>query len=145
MSGNGLGAFDLSFLQLENENKNTVYSPLSIKHALQMLKEGSNGDSKKQIDSVIDEYKANKYNNSANMSFANAMFIRNSYKYQIKESYTSNLSNKYNAEVILDSFERADNVNSWVNNKTFGLINNLFDDISDYQYILINALAIDIE
>lgn len=145
MSGNGLEAFDLSFLQLENENKNTVYSPLSIKYALQMLKEGSNGDSKKQIDSVIGEYKANKYNNSTNMSFANAMFIRNSYKDQIKESYTSNLSNKYNAEVILDSFERADNVNSWVNNKTFGLINNLFDDISDYQYILINALAIDME
>lgn len=145
MSGNGLEDFDLSFLQLENNNKNSVYSPLSIKYALQMLGEGAKGNSKKQIDSVIGEYKTNKYNNSANMSFANAMFIRNSLKDKIKDTYVSNLSNKYNAEVVLDSFETADNVNSWVNNKTFGLINNLFDDVSDYQYILINALAIDME
>lgn len=145
MTGNGLEDFDLSFLQLENESKNTIYSPLSIKYALEMLKEGAQGDSKTQIDSVIGEYKANKYTNSSNMSFANAIFIRNLYKDKIKETYISNLSNKYNAEVIFDSFETVDNVNSWVNNKTFGLINNLFDNVSENQYILVNALAIDME
>ena len=145
MSGNHLEDFDLSFLKLEQEKKNTVYSPLSIKYALGMLSEGAKGQTKEQIDSVIGEYQARKYNNNSNMSFANAMFIRNSYKDQIKEKYTSNLQNKYSAEVIFDSFETADNVNSWVNNKTFGLIHNLFDSISDYEYILVNALAIDME
>lgn len=145
MSGNQLEDFDLSFLQLENRSENTLYSPLSIKYALEMLSEGSKGETKDQIDSIIGEYKANKYTNSSNMSFANAMFIRNSYKDNIKDTYTSNLSSKYNAEIVYDSFENPNNLNSWVNNKTFGLINNLFDDISQNQYILVNALAIDME
>lgn len=145
MSGNKLEDFDLSFLQLENNSENTLYSPLSIKYALEMLSEGAKGETKTQIDSIIGEYKANKYINSSNMSFANAMFIRNSYKDNIKDTYIHNLSSKYNAEIIYDSFENPNNLNSWVNNKTFGLINNLFDDISQNQYILVNALAIDME
>ena len=34
MSSNGLEEFDLSFLKLENNRKNMLYSPLSIKYAL---------------------------------------------------------------------------------------------------------------
>lgn len=41
MSGNQLEDFDLSFLQLENESENTLYSPLSIKYALEILSEGA--------------------------------------------------------------------------------------------------------
>ena len=92
MSGNKLEDFDLSFLQLENNSENTLYSPLSIKYALEMLSEGAKGETKTQIDSIIGEYKANKYINSSNMSFANAMFIRNSYKDNIKDTYIHNLS-----------------------------------------------------
>lgn len=145
MPSNELSDFDLRFLQLENKNQNMLYSPLSIKYALAMLSEGAKGESKSQIDSIIGKYKSNKYINSSNMSFANAMFIRNSYKEQIKDTYTSSLQNKYNAEVIYDSFENTNNLNSWVNDKTFGLINNLFQDISELEYILVNALAIDME
>lgn len=46
ISGNGLEDFDISFLKMENNNKNMIYSPLSIKYALAMLSEGSNGISK---------------------------------------------------------------------------------------------------
>lgn len=145
MSGNGLEDFDLSFLQLENKTENSLYSPLSIKYALQMLAEGASGNSKAQIDSVIGKYKSNKYVNSQNMSFANAMFINSASKDKIKNTYTSNLVNKYNAEVIFDSFESPNNVNSWVSDKTLGLISNLLDDISNNDYLLVNALAIDME
>lgn len=112
-----------------------------------MLGEGAKGNSKVQIDNIIGEYKANKYTNSSNMSFANAIFVNNLYKDNIKNTYISNLSNKYNAEVIFDSFQTADNVNSWVNNKTLGLINDLVDNasVNDKQYMLINALGIDME
>ena len=41
--------FDYAFLKLENQEKNKIYSPLSIKYALKMLEEGANGDTKKQI------------------------------------------------------------------------------------------------
>ena len=59
---------------------NKLYSPLSIKYALEMLAEGANGESKEQISNIIGTYNAKKYTNSSNMSFANALFIKNSFK-----------------------------------------------------------------
>ena len=145
ISGNGLEDFDMHFLSLENEEKNKVYSPLSIKYALEMLKEGASGDSRDEIDSVVGEYSSKKYTNSENMSFANAMFIRNNFKDSIKKSYTDKISNKYNAEIVYDDFTNAENINNWVSNKTFNLVNNLLDDVSHNDFILVNALAIDME
>ena len=93
ISGNSLENFDLYFLQLENAKKNKVYSPLSIKYALEMLEEGTNGQSKKQISNIIGQYKGKKYINNENMSFANAVFIKESYKDAIKENYVNTLKN----------------------------------------------------
>ena len=143
MSGNSLENFDLYFLKLENEAKNKVYSPLSIKYALEMLKDGSEGETKKQIEAVVGDYKAKSYPNSEHMSFANAMFIKDTFKDEVKSTYIDTLKNKYNAEVILDPFANPDNINSWVSNKTFKLINNLVDSVDGDVFFLINALAID--
>jgi len=145
LSGNSLEKFDLEFLKLENENKNKVYSPLSIKYALQMLNDGTNGESKKQIDAIVGDYKPVKYANNEHMSFANAMFIRNSFASNISEDYKTNLTNKYNAEVINDNFDSAANINNWVSNKTFKLVDGIIDDsvMGDLNFALINALAID--
>ena len=145
MSGNGLEKFDLYFLQLENEEKNKIYSPLSIKYALEMLAEGAEGNTKSQLDAVIGDYVSKSYPNNDHMSFANAMFIRNTFSENIKNTYTENLTNKYNAEVIYDEFESANNINNWVSNKTFKLIQNLVSDdkVKDANFYLVNALAID--
>lgn len=145
IKSNSLEPFDLYFLQLENKKENKIYSPLSIKYALSMLAEGSEGESKKQILDIIYDYKTNKYENNKNISLANALFIKEIYKDKINNNYKTTLIDKYNAEVIIDSFMSPVNINSWVNNKTLGLINNLFDDISEENLILINALAIDME
>lgn len=145
IQGNGIDNFDLKFLQLENAKVNKVYSPLSIKYALLMLEEGANGESKKQLTSVIGDYKPKKYINNENMSFANALFIKNNYKESIKSSYLNNLSSKFNASVIYDSFATPSNLNKWVSDKTFNLINNLFNDVKDEDFILVNALALDME
>lgn len=145
MSGNSLSAFDLSFIKIGEKDKNIIYSPLSIKYALSMLSDGTDGDSKAQIDALVGSYKSKKYTNSSNMSLANALFIQNAFKDDIKESYVNNLKNKYSAEVLYDSFATPTIINKWVNNKTFGLIDNLVDNISDKPFILVNALAIDME
>lgn len=145
ISGNSLEDFDLYFLQLENENKNKVYSPLSIKYALSMLKEGANGETKRQIANIIGEYDVKKYATNDNMSFANALFVKDSFKNSIKSSYADTISNQYSAEVIYDSFKSPNQLNSWISNKTFNLIPNMFTDISDKDFILVNALAIDME
>ena len=131
MTGNTLENFDLSFLKLENDKKNKVYSPISIKYALEMLAEGASGDTKNEIEAVIGDYKSNKYVNSSNMSFANALFIKDDYQDNIKKDYIDLITNKYNAEVIFDSFATPNNLNNWISNKTFHLINDLFDNVSD--------------
>lgn len=147
LKGNSLEDFDLRFLQLENERKNKIYSPLSIKYALAMLNEGTEGESKEQILNLIGDYKPNKYVNSANMSLANALFIRDSYKNSVKESFVNNLKNKYNADVEYDSFTSAKKMNSWISNKTLKLIDNMLDDssVNEVDFALINAVAIDME
>ena len=147
MTGNDLQKFDIEFLKLENNSKNMIYSPLSIKYALQMISEGAKGNSKDQIDAIIGDYKYRKYKNSSNISFANAMFIRDTYKNSIKQEYIDNLKNRYNADVITDSFNNASNINKWVKDKTFNLIDGIEDDasIQNLNFDLVNALAIDME
>ena len=147
LAGNHLQDFDISFLKLENQESNMIYSPLSIKYALEMLKEGANGTSKQQIEAILGDYKPRKYVNNANMSFANAMFINQLYQTKVKDSYTQSLVDKYYAEVIYDSFESSTNINKWVSDKTFGLINNLLPENQqkEKQFYLVNALAIDME
>lgn len=145
ITGNDLVDFDLYFMKEHNTETNKVYSPISIKTALAMLADGAKGDTKDQIVSIIGDYKNTKYTNSSNMSFANAMFINNNYKDSIKSTYIENLKNKYNADVQYDSFTTPDIVNKWVDGKTFGQINNMVDDISQYNFVQVNALAIDME
>lgn len=138
--------FDLSFLKMENKNENVIYSPLSIKYALKMLEEGSNGETKSQISSLIGKYNLTTYTSNANMALANSLFVRDTYRSNIKDSYINTLKTKYNAEVKYDSFKSVDNINSWINNNTLGLIDNMLDDIDEDQtFYLINALGIDMD
>lgn len=145
LSGSAISDFDLFFLQLENEEINKVYSPLSIKYTLAMLQEGANGTTKDQITNIIGNYTPKKYTNSENISIANALFINSNYQDQIKANYINTLKEKYNANVIYDSFQTADNVNKWVKENTFDLIENIALDITEQNFLLINTLGIDME
>lgn len=137
---------DIEFLKLENQMENKIYSPLSIKYALKMLEVGASGNSKLQISNVISDEKITKYNSNSNMSTANALFILESFKENIKKEYIKELTDKFGAEVIFDSFTSKDNVNSWVSKKTLNLIKNLLTEIrEDTRFILVNALGIDME
>lgn len=141
----GLSNFDLSFLKMENQKENLVYSPLSIKYALGMLEEAAEGDAKEEISNILSSYKVKDYTNSKNMSFGNALFVRDTF--DVKKEYKSLLQEKYNADVITDSFESADTINSWISDKTLKLIENLVtdDDVKSLNFALVNALGIDME
>lgn len=145
LSGNDLSDFDLQFLRIEGKEENVVYSPLSIKYALAMLKDGAKGETKKQIEDLIGDYKAKKYTNGKNTSLANAMFIQEDFKAQVLDSYIAGLKQNYNAEVVYDSFRSPDTINGWISNKTLGLIKKVLssEDIEGLNYALVNALAID--
>lgn len=145
IEGDGLSDFDLKFLQIENNGKNLVYSPLSIKYALAMLADGTDGDSNTQITNILGDFRPKSYINSKNRSLANAMFVRDNFKDSILPTYTEDLRKNYNAEVVYDSFASANGINKWVSDKTLGIVNNLTDDttVSHLDFALINALAID--
>lgn len=145
ISGNSIEDFDLSFLKMESKKENKIYSPLSIKYALGMLSEGANNASKEQIANVIGTYNTKKYINSNNLSLANALFIKDTFKSSINESYINTLLNKYDAEVIYDTFKTSDSINNWISNKTFKNIENLVGDVSEANTVLVNALALDME
>lgn len=147
-----LNDFDISILKSKNKtnNDNLVYSPLSIKSALSMLREGANGSTKKEIVSLIGDLTPSKYKDIENtLSFANSLFIRDTYKKFVNEDFIKTLEDNYNSEVFYDSFVNASNINNWVKEKTFNLINNVVSDElvqnDDLEMILINALAIDME
>lgn len=140
--------FNYAFLKLENEKQNKIYSPLSIRYALNMLKEGTTGESKLQISKVIGEpsKEVAKYTSSNNMSFANALFVRDTFKENVKQSYIDTLKSKYEAEINYDPFTTPENINNWISSKTFNLINNLLGEIkSEDNFFLVNALGIDME
>lgn len=146
LKNNQLSNFDIAFLKVENNKQNKIYSPLSIKYTLKMFEEGANGTTKQQISNVLEDYVVTKYTSNKNMSLANALFVRDTFKDSIKQSYVNNLQSKYNAEVIYDSFASAKNVNSWVKNKTLDILPKILDDIDeDQDFLLINALGIDME
>lgn len=144
---NNFSKFDLSFLKFENEKENKIYSPLSIKYAFKMLEEATTGESHGQISSIINAYNLTKYKSNKNMSLANAFFVRDTYKNNIKEDYVNLLKTNYNADVVYDSFSSANKINSWVKENTLELIPELLEDsdLEELDFALINALGIDME
>ncbi len=140
--------FSFEFLKMEEKKENMIYSPLSIKYALSMLKDGANGDTKKQIEKIIGNDSLKKYDNIKDtLSLANAMYIKDSYSKDIKNEYKKLLQKNYNAEIQFDTFDNAKNINQWIENKSFGQIKNMLDDnkIKDIKVFLINTLAMNME
>ncbi len=142
--------FALEFLKLNNKKENVIYSPLSIKYALNMLNEGADGKTKEEIENVITNTTLNKYNNQKNiLSLANSLYIKNTYISNINDEYKNILKDKYQAEIKYDSFINANNINNWISKKTFNLIPEMLKDeqVANPNSILflINALAIDMD
>ncbi len=142
--------FSTEFLRFENKTENMIYSPLSIKYALNMLNEGANGKTKTQITNALGESKLTTYTNIDKiLSLANSVFIRDTYQEYTKPEFTNILKEKYNAELQYDSFKNAKNINKWINDTTFGIISKMVPSsvVSDEntKMILVNALAIDME
>jgi len=118
--------------------------------ALNMLQDGAVNNTYDEINKVIGNKVLPKYENiDENLSLANGIFIKDYVYEYITPEYNNTLQEKYNAEVIEDPFENANNVNKWIEDKTLGKIKNVLSDEmvqnKDNIMILINALAIDME
>ena len=141
-------SFDYDMIHIaNNEESNYLISPFSIAYALSILKEGATNNTKVQIEKVLGNYNLKKVNNFENrIGLANALFIKDEYKNDIKETYINNIKDNYDGEILFDEFKTPDVINNWASEKTNKMINNVIDNIDkDYVLGIMNAIAIDVE
>ena len=139
--------FNLNIFKKTNEKEegNFLISPYSIYSALQMVRDGAEGDTYNQIAKMIGSEKKSPLSNEY-VHIANAMFIKDQYKEAVESSYTNGLKNNYKAELLFDSFDTPAVINNWVKTNTKDMIEKVVDDIDkDFVLGLANAIAIDVK
>ena len=89
-------SFDSKIIQQVNKyyENNYIISPYSINVALNMLKDGTVGTTREEIDSVISDYSA-----VPGLDSANSVFINPIYKNIVLKKYLSTIRKKYNGEI----------------------------------------------
>lgn len=141
------------------EPKNTMISPMSISLALAMVYNGTNGNTKKQMedmlhksgltpDDINQSYKElvaalSSHDPKVELAISNAIFYRNTFS--VKNDFITTNQNYYQAEVAGLDFtkttETLNKVNGWVNTKTKGKIDKIIEQVNpeDIMYLL-NAI-----
>lgn len=139
--------FDYKFLKQIEGNDNTLVSPLSMAYLLSMIQSGTKGSTLNELNIALDNYDLQPMENiDSKISMANSMWINNRYKNDINNTFATALKINYHSEVLYDEFINADNINKWVSEKTYNMINELFpsDSVNSADTImaLVNAIGI---
>lgn len=139
--------FDYKFLKQIEGNDNTLVSPLSMAYLLSMIQSGAKGNTLNELNIALDNYDLQHMENiDSKISMANSMWINNKYKNDINNTFATALKINYHSEVLYDEFINADNINKWVSEKTYNMINELFpsDSVNSVDTImaLVNAIGI---
>lgn len=139
--------FDYKFLKQIEGNDNTLVSPLSMAYLLSMIQSGAKGNTLNELNIALDNYDLQPMENiDSKISMANSMWINNKYKNDINNTFATALKINYHSEVLYDEFINADNINKWVSEKTYNMINELFpsDSVNSADTImaLVNAIGI---
>jgi len=139
-----------------SESKNTMISPMSISLALGMLYNGTDGNTKTQMENMLHKSGLNaddinqsykdlvtglvSHDPKVELSIANAIFYRNTFP--VKTDFITTNQNYYQAEVsgldFTKTTETLNTVNGWVNTKTKGKIDQIISRVNpeDVMYIL---------
>ena len=139
--------FDYKFIKQIEGNDNTLVSPLSMAYLLSMIQSGTKGSTLNELNIALDNYDLQPMENiDSKISMANSMWINNKYKNDINNTFATALKINYHSEVLYDEFINADNINKWVSEKTYNMINELFpsDSVNSVDTImaLVNAIGI---
>ncbi|MDD3187659.1 MAG: serpin family protein [Bacilli bacterium] len=128
------------------ENVNYLISPLSVGNVLSVLRDGASGVTYDELNNALKSQTFIKnINVNDKISIANALFINNAFKDLISNSYIDKIENNYNSDAIFDDMQNPDVINNWVDDKTYGMIPNLVDEISnDFVMGIVNAIALDV-
>lgn len=145
-SNNDGSKFSSNFIRAVHKyNKNDsnyLISPYSAEFTLDMLRVGADGESKEELDKVINREVPVLSNNYVKK--ANGLFIKEKYKEYVDTRFVSSLSAKYKSEVMYDEFKTPELINAWANKNTDGMIPSVMNDIDEKFVLAIgNAIAID--
>ena len=146
-SMNKVAEINTNFLKMELADQNIIYSPLSVRYGLSLLNTGAAKETRAQIENLLGDEDLPRYENIPDtLSLANAVFIRDSYQDKVIPSYIKSVTKNYDAEVIYDQFITSDNMDNWVAQKTFNLIDKIGIKTSpDMKLVLANTLAIQMD
>ena len=95
----------------KTSKNNYLVSPYSIEIALNMLREGTDGETREQIEKLIGNRDINYFKTDNKINMANGVFVNEQYKNNVLKSYYKTLRNKYNSDIIYDKFENPKAVN----------------------------------
>ena len=145
-------------IESSESTENVMISPLSISYALSMTLNGANGATRDSMlkalsvsgitpDEINSSYKnltdaLLNVDSRVKMSIANSVWTENDFK--VKKSFVDILTSYYDSESM--QFYIADKtvpskINSWISDKTNGLIKNMVDNLDDNTVmLLINAI-----
>lgn len=144
------------FKETFEDKENTLISPTSIIMALSMVANGADGETLSQMEEVLGRgLKINQINegissylskieNIEDINIANSIWINDIDNIKIKDEFLNLNSKYYNAKIYKEAFSdnTVDGINSWVYEKTDGMIEKMIDSISPNSIMyLINAIA----
>ena len=141
------GYFSTNFIQESHKNmgdSNYMISPYSVELALSMLREGASGNALKELNRVVPERSIKTVTVKDKVNVANALFVKDIYKKDVKDSYYKKLRENYNAEILYDKFDDPTVINDWCNRETNGMIKKLLGQIKpDFVAGIANAVAME--
>lgn len=152
----GVPGFALRLFQASmEEGKNTLVSPLSVLYALAMTANGAKGETLEQMEAVLGMpvSQLNEYLYSylqalgeaeGTLKLANSIWFTDDERFTVEQGFLQTVADYYGADVYRAAFDDATcrDINSWVNQKTDGMIPYILDQIPPEAVMyLVNALA----
>ncbi len=149
--------FALELLKnIQNNDENVILSPLSIQLALAMTAEGAQGRTRTELlnliggEPTLEQLPQRLRSLCAGEYYkfhsANSLWLRNGFS--LKNEFSSIMDEKYSAQCESRNFnnDTKNEINSWIQKNTDGMIQNMLQDISPENVMyLINALVLSAE
>ena len=145
--------FTAGLLQQTFTGSNILLSPLSVADALCLTMEGAAGETLAQMETVLGEketmrsyFSTIRRESGEQLTMADSVWIRNDPTLKVNDNFLAIAAEDYQTEIFSASFDEntREDINTWVEDKTDGEIQNFIDKIYDYDIMyLINTTLFD--
>lgn len=143
------------------EEENIMISPMSIYMAIGLAATGADGETLKQFEDFLGmsindfEDKMYEFINTVpesdfyeqKLNIANSIWVVDNGTCKLSDDFVEKVKNTYNSEINIEDFNiMIDAINTWVNNKTDGMIPSVLSELNPNTVaILINAIYFEAE